>query len=94
MKQKLMLVPGKKYRGSFWVNEYGEIQVSPEQKGTNPQGLKLVHEGIFHKLFTSKNNVKITVTLQRDRRAILCQNFRRAASQALADLFLYDLIKD
>ena len=30
--EKIDLVPGKKYKGTFWLNEYGQIQVQAEQK--------------------------------------------------------------
>ena len=45
---KMNLEPGVKYRGTGWVNEYGEFQFQPEQKGSKPSNLKIVHqEGDF-----------------------------------------------
>ena len=38
------LEPGVKYRGTGWVNEYGEFQFTPEQKGSKPSNLKIVHQ--------------------------------------------------
>ena len=44
----MSLEPGVKYRGTGWVNEYGEFQFQPEQKGSKPSNLKIVHqEGDF-----------------------------------------------
>ena len=39
---KMNLEPGVKYRGTGWVNEYGEFQFQPEQKGSKPNNLKIV----------------------------------------------------
>ena len=42
------LEPGVKYRGTGWLNEYGEFQFQPEQKGSKPNNLKIVcQEGDF-----------------------------------------------
>ena len=38
------LEPGVKYRGTGWINEYGEFQFTPEQKGSKPSNLKIVHQ--------------------------------------------------
>ena len=43
-KKKLSLEPGRHYKGTFWLNEYGEIQVRPEQKGSKPMNMKTVLE--------------------------------------------------
>lgn len=39
------LQAGTKYKGYFWVNEYGEIQVQPEQTGANAGRMKIIKEG-------------------------------------------------
>ena len=41
---KMNLEPGVKYRGTGWLNEYGEFQFQPEQKGSKPSNLKIVHQ--------------------------------------------------
>ena len=37
---KMQLEPGVHYTGSFWLNEYGEIQVKPANLGSRPGGGK------------------------------------------------------
>lgn len=59
--QELKLVPGKKYRGSAWVNNYGEIQFRPEQKGTKPGNLSIVLEHESFTLYESKEIFKVAV---------------------------------
>lgn len=65
MLNKITLVPGQKYKGTFWVNEYGEIQVRPEQKGTRPGNLKLVSENETTKLYESTKCFKLTITFDK-----------------------------
>lgn len=67
--EKITLEPGRKYKGTFWVNEYGEIQVRPEQKGTRPGNLKLVHENDTTKLYESNKLFKLTMTFQKEETA-------------------------
>lgn len=55
------LEKGRKYRGTFWLNEFGEIHVRPEQKGTKPGNMKLVVENECFSLYQSKQQWKLTV---------------------------------
>lgn len=64
---KLELKPGRRYRGSFWLNEYGEIQVRPEQKGTKPQNLKIVLEHETFTLYESKDIFKVAVKFDKQK---------------------------
>lgn len=59
--EKIGLVPGKKYKGHFWLNEYGQIQVQAEQKGTKPNNMKIVLESKFFTLYESKYLWKVSV---------------------------------
>ena len=58
---KLTLEPGRKYRGSAWVNEYGEVQFRPEQKGTKLGNMKLVVEHESFSIYESKDTFKVAV---------------------------------
>lgn len=89
-KKQLNLEPGKKYRGSFWVNEFGEFQCHPEQKGTNPQGLKLQKEGEQFKLFTSKNTIRVVITLDKADTDENVNNFTNACTEAAIILATYE----
>ena len=59
--QKMKMEPGRKYRGTAWVNEYGEIQFRPEQKGTKPKNLKLVLESDSFSIYESAHIWKVSV---------------------------------
>ena len=61
MMRKIQLEPGRKYRGSAWVNEYGEIQFRPEQKGGKPGNLKLVQEHESYSIYESEKVWKVAV---------------------------------
>ena len=90
-REPMALEPGKKYRGSFWINEFGQFHCSPEQKGKNPTGMKLVSEGRFHKMFTTKNTVRIVFTLEKADHDTLSRNFTQAVSSAMAQMLMYNL---
>lgn len=62
---KLQLEPGRKYRGSAWLNEYGEIQFRPEQKGSKPGNLKLVVENEMFSLYESKKKMKVMMNFEK-----------------------------
>lgn len=69
MMNKITLEPGRKYKGTFWVNEYGEIQVRPEQKGTRPGNLKLVTENEYIKIYESSKMFKMTIVFDKTDKA-------------------------
>ena len=60
-KKKLSLEPGRHYKGTFWLNEYGEIQVRPEQKGSKPMNMKTVLENDLFCFYESKNLYKVVI---------------------------------
>lgn len=87
-RQKLELVPGVHYQGSFWINEYGEIQVRPAQQGTRPGGgaYSLVHEEEDYSIYESKNYWKVSVKLfKTNLRVTQVLNAFSAASWKLAN---------
>jgi len=63
--KKITLEPGKKYRGTAWVNEYGEIQFRPEQKGTKPGNLHIVLEHESFSIYESKEIFKVAVKFEK-----------------------------
>ena len=93
MMQRLQLEPGKKYRGSFWINEFGEFHCNPEQKGQNPTGMNLVSEGALHKLFTTKNTVRVVITLDRGTCDYVSAQFTQAVTKAMVDILKYNFSK-
>lgn len=93
-KSRITLEPGKHYRGSFWINEYGEIQVQPEQKGTNPTGLKKVKSGDDYSIWTSKKTIRMVMTFPRLRPRELSQRFTKCVTCIMADIFKYKFYLD
>ena len=59
--QELKIEEGRKYRGSAWVNRYGEMHFRPEQKGSKPGNYHLVAENDVFSLCVSKNLFKVTI---------------------------------
>ena len=62
---KINLEPGRKYRGSGWVNQYGEMFFRPEQKGAKPGNLHLVMEHETFSLYESARMWKVTVKFEK-----------------------------
>lgn len=89
--RKLNMVPGKHYEGSAWINEFGEFQFRPAQKGVKPQGMSKLKEGDNWVILTSKNLIKVTITIPRLEVKEICKIFRDAATSALAQLYTHDL---
>lgn len=58
---EIQLEPGKKYRGTAWLNKYGEVHFRPEQKGSKPQNMHIVLEHENFALYESKEIFKVTI---------------------------------
>lgn len=63
MLQEMTLEKGRKYRGTAWVNDYGELHFRPEQKGTKPGNFKQVLENDVFSLCESKNLWRVTIKI-------------------------------
>ena len=92
-KQKMQLVPGEKYHGTFWVNEFGEFQCQPEQKGTNPNGTKMVTEGENWSIKTSKNRVQVLISLPKGGKDVISEMFTKAVTVVITKLLTYNFKK-
>lgn len=57
--------PGVKYQGYGIINEFGEFQFIPTQKGANEGRLKLVKQGGGWTLHTTADNIIIHLKFQR-----------------------------
>lgn len=57
--------PGRKYRGTASINEYGEISFVPEQKGTRPQNLSIIYRDENITLYESKHLFKVSIQVQK-----------------------------
>lgn len=63
---KISLEPGRRYKGTFWVNEYGEFQCRPEQKGTKPGNFKIVADQNDTTIYESTNFFKLVVKVPKN----------------------------
>lgn len=68
---KLTLEPGRKYRGSGWVNEYGELHFRPEQKGSKPNNMHLVYEGEDISISESSNFFRVSIKIEKQSFSIM-----------------------
>lgn len=58
---KLNLEPGRKYRGSAWINEYGQFEFMPERKGSRPGNYRLVHDNGAVTIHESSHFFKLSI---------------------------------
>lgn len=59
---KFQLQPGVKYRGTAWINEYGEFQFIPQQKGSKPSNFKVVHQDEDFAIYESAHLWQVRVS--------------------------------
>lgn len=66
VKKKVKLEPGKTYRGSAWVNEYGEVHFTPWQQGSKSESnMTKVYEDGPMTIYQSKKMIKVSVQIDR-----------------------------
>lgn len=65
-REKMKLVPGVRYKGWAFVNEYGELHFEASQRRDNPNNMKLVKENDCAALYESKNCWRCTITMKKD----------------------------
>ena len=61
----MTMVPGKVYRGHAFLNEYGQVIFTPEQKGSKPTNMKLVMEHDVFSLYESPRLWKVAVKFEK-----------------------------
>lgn len=60
-KTKIVMEPGVRYRGSAWINEFGEIHFMPEQKGSRPTNMRIVWTEGDTTIYESRKFFRISV---------------------------------
>lgn len=60
-KTKLTMEPGVRYRGTAWINEFGEIHFSPEQKGSRPSNMRVVFQENETTIYESRKYYRVAV---------------------------------
>lgn len=66
MKKLQNLKQGVKYKGYGIINEYGEFEFIPEQKGSRNGWQKLVKQGDGWTFSSTKNSLVIHINLKRE----------------------------
>lgn len=61
----MQMEPGKKYKGTAYINEYGEFDFTPYQQGTRENGMKVVREGQDYSIYESSEWLKISVKVKK-----------------------------
>lgn len=82
---------GKKYRGWGYLNAYGEMMFTPEQKGVNAGKSKLIKETDSYKISTSINLVQIYIKLPKKKGNELLQEFFKNVNELIQDLRTYEI---
>ncbi len=85
--KKINLEPGVKYRGTGWINEYGEFQFTPQQKGSKPSNLKVVHQEGDYAIYESAHLWQVKVSFAKENLDIA--NFLRVFTAACNKLVGY-----
>lgn len=89
-KQKLDLVPGKRYKGYAVVNEYGEMVFTPEQTGSRSGQQKIVKETPEYVLSTTKNLVVFHIRVPKSNGLTLIKNLMSAVNNLISDVKNYE----
>lgn len=66
-RKKMTLIPGKRYKGVGWLNEYGQVGFEPYQKAEKSRGMKVVKETDSFTLYESINCIKISVKIEKSK---------------------------
>lgn len=91
-KQRLNLEPGVKYRGYGFVNEFGEFEFTPEQKGINKGKRKLLKNGDCFNIAETKQCVIVHITLPRVKeRLALIKEFLQVTNEVINIINEYEI---
>lgn len=91
MKKKLDLVPGIRYKGYALVNEYGQIQFDPEEKGAHEGRIKEVKRGDNYIVKESREYILLSIKVKRGETALdRVQNLMNVVNQLVNIFKEYD----
>lgn len=88
--KKVNLEPGVKYKGYAMLNEYGEIQFTPEQTGVNKGKFKIVKETDSYTIATTTKFVIMRERIEKKNGLPLIQDFMKTVNAILTDLRQYE----
>lgn len=91
MKKKLQLVPGVRYKGYALINEYGQIEFDPEDKGAHEGRIKLVKSTDDYTVRESRKYVLLSIKIERKGEVIdRVQAFMKIVNNIISILRGYD----
>lgn len=64
-RMKMQMEPGKRYKGTAFINEYGEFDFTPYQQGTRENGMKVVRDADDYSIYESAEWLKISVKVKK-----------------------------
>ena len=91
MRKKLELKPGIKYKGYCVLNEYGEIDFTPEQTGSRKGVIKLLKECEDYSLRYSKERVIIHINIKKEKGIKLIQELMKVVNNLIQDFKTYEI---
>lgn len=91
-KQRMNLEVGKKYRGYGYLNEFGEFEFTPEQKGARQGQRKLLKEGDQYTISETTHSLVVHLTIPRKHRGIeLLKEYMKLVNNVLVIIRDYDI---
>ena len=88
--KKVEMKPGVKYKGYATLNEYGEIQFTPEQTGVNQGKFRVVKEGQFYSIGVTPNFILVRQKLAKKNCLELITEFMKTVNMIMQDLRSYE----
>lgn len=64
--ERLRLEPGVRYPGYGWINEFGEMQFTPQQVGANKGKKRLLCEGTGYTIYLTDKLVILHMSVNRE----------------------------
>lgn len=88
--KKVNLEPGVKYKGYAMLNEYGEIQFTPEQTGLNKGKYSIVKETDGYSIAVTKQFIIIRERIDKKNGLPLIKDFMQTVNSIIQDLRSYE----
>jgi len=88
--KKVNLVPGVKYKGYAMLNDYGEIQFTPEQTGVNKGKYSIVKETDEYSIAVTKKYIILRERVDKQNGLPLIHDFMKTVNNIINDLRQYE----
>lgn len=96
IRKKMELEPGRKYRGSGMINEFGEVIFTAYQQGNAaPNAMKrltgMTGENAQWGIYTSKDLLSVRITITKNDTATMQRELRNLFVSLITKLELYEI---